>query len=49
VANLNILVEYLLPLVHVGGAVLAQKGETGLPKPKHASAPRASWAGTSGA
>ena len=29
VANLNILVEYLLPLVHVGGAVLAQKGETG--------------------
>jgi 16S rRNA (guanine527-N7)-methyltransferase len=29
VANLNILVEYLLPLVQVGGAVLAQKGETG--------------------
>jgi 16S rRNA (guanine527-N7)-methyltransferase len=29
VANLNILVEYLLPLVHVGGAMLAQKGETG--------------------
>lgn len=28
VANLPILLEYLLPLVHVGGAVLAQKGET---------------------
>ncbi len=29
VANLPILVEYLLPLVHVGGAILAQKGESG--------------------
>jgi 16S rRNA (guanine527-N7)-methyltransferase len=29
VANLNILVEYLLPLVKVGGAILAQKGESG--------------------
>ncbi len=28
VANLPVLLEYLLPLVHVGGAVLAQKGET---------------------
>ncbi len=28
VANLNILGEYLLPLVKVGGMVLAQKGET---------------------
>jgi 16S rRNA (guanine527-N7)-methyltransferase len=29
VANLNILVEYLLPLVRIGGAILAQKGESG--------------------
>ncbi len=29
VANLPILVEYLLPLVKMGGAVLAQKGESG--------------------
>jgi 16S rRNA (guanine527-N7)-methyltransferase len=29
VANLPILVEYLLPLVRVGGVVLAQKGESG--------------------
>jgi 16S rRNA (guanine527-N7)-methyltransferase len=29
VANLNILVEYLLPLVRMGGSVLAQKGESG--------------------
>ncbi len=28
VANLNILSEYLLPLVKIGGNVLAQKGET---------------------
>jgi 16S rRNA (guanine527-N7)-methyltransferase len=28
VANLNILAEYLLPLVRVGGAMLAQKGES---------------------
>ncbi|MEA5077383.1 MAG: 16S rRNA (guanine(527)-N(7))-methyltransferase RsmG [Anaerolineaceae bacterium] len=28
VANLPILLEYLLPLVRVGGAILAQKGET---------------------
>ena len=36
VANLPILVEYLLPLVRVGGAVLAQKGESG-PAEVHAS------------
>ena len=30
VASLPILVEYLLPLVKVGGAVLAQKGVSGL-------------------
>lgn len=29
VANLPVLSEYLLPLVRVGGGVLAQKGETG--------------------
>jgi len=29
VANLNILSEYLLPLVKLGGTMLAQKGETG--------------------
>jgi 16S rRNA (guanine527-N7)-methyltransferase len=29
VANLNILSEYLLPLVKVGGTILAQKGESG--------------------
>jgi 16S rRNA (guanine527-N7)-methyltransferase len=28
VANLNVLSEYLLPLVRVGGTMLAQKGET---------------------
>lgn len=36
VASLPILVEFLLPLVHVGGAVLAQKGESG-PAEAHAS------------
>ncbi len=36
VANLPILVEYLLPLVRVGGAILAQKGESG-PAEAHAS------------
>lgn len=36
VANLPVLVEFLLPLVHVGGAVLAQKGESG-PAEAHAS------------
>lgn len=36
VANLPILVEYLLPLVHIGGGVLAQKGESG-PAETHAS------------
>jgi 16S rRNA (guanine527-N7)-methyltransferase len=36
VANLNILVEYLIPLVRVGGAVLAQKGESG-PAEAHAA------------
>jgi 16S rRNA (guanine527-N7)-methyltransferase len=30
VANMNILSEYLLPLVTVGGTMLAQKGESGL-------------------
>ena len=29
VANLNVLSEYLLPLIKVGGRVLAQKGESG--------------------
>ena len=29
VANMNVLSEYLLPLVKVGGAMLAQKGESG--------------------
>ena len=29
VANMNVLVEYLLPLVKVGGTMLAQKGESG--------------------
>jgi len=36
VAPLPVLVEYLLPLVHVGGSVLAQKGENG-PAEAHAS------------
>jgi 16S rRNA (guanine527-N7)-methyltransferase len=36
VANLPILVEFLLPLVHVGGSILAQKGESG-PAEAHAS------------
>lgn len=36
VANLPILVEYLLPLVRVGGGILAQKGESG-PAEAHAS------------
>ncbi len=29
VANLPVLAEYLLPLVHVGGRMLAQKGHSG--------------------
>jgi 16S rRNA (guanine527-N7)-methyltransferase len=29
VANLNVLSEYLLPFVRVGGTMLAQKGESG--------------------
>ena len=36
VAGLPILVEFLLPLVHVGGSILAQKGESG-PAEAHAS------------
>jgi 16S rRNA (guanine527-N7)-methyltransferase len=36
VANLSILVEYLLPLVRVGGGILAQKGESG-PAEAHTS------------
>ncbi len=36
VANMPILAEYLLPLVRVGGAVLAQKGESG-PAEVHAA------------
>lgn len=36
VANLPILVEFLLPLVHVGGGVIAMKGDTG-PAEAHAS------------
>ena len=36
VANLPTLVEYLLPLARIGGAVLAQKGETG-PAEAHAA------------
>jgi 16S rRNA (guanine527-N7)-methyltransferase len=36
VANLPILVEFLLPLVRVGGGMLAQKGESG-PAEAHAS------------
>jgi 16S rRNA (guanine527-N7)-methyltransferase len=39
VANLNVLSEYLLPLVKVGGSVLAQKGESG-----HAEAQSAEYA-----
>lgn len=37
VAALPVLVEFLLPLVRVGGAILAQKGESG-PAEAHASA-----------
>jgi 16S rRNA (guanine527-N7)-methyltransferase len=36
VANLNILVEYLLPLARVGGGILAQKGESA-PAETHAA------------
>lgn len=36
VANLPVLTEYLLPLVRVGGAMLAQKGESG-PAEVHAA------------
>jgi 16S rRNA (guanine527-N7)-methyltransferase len=36
VANLNVLIEYLLPFVRVGGAILAQKGESG-PAETHAA------------
>jgi len=35
VANLSILVEYLLPLVRIGGGIIAQKGESG-PAEAHA-------------
>jgi 16S rRNA (guanine527-N7)-methyltransferase len=37
VANLNILAEYLLPLVKVGGAMIAQKGEAGPAETQKAS------------
>lgn len=36
VANLNVLSEYLLPLVKVGGTMLAQKGETARAEAKSA-------------
>jgi len=36
VANLNVLSEYLLPLVKVGGTMLAQKGETAQAEAKSA-------------
>jgi 16S rRNA (guanine527-N7)-methyltransferase len=36
VANLPVLAEYLLPLVHVGGSILSQKGESG-PAEAHAA------------
>jgi 16S rRNA (guanine527-N7)-methyltransferase len=36
VANLPVLMEYLLPLVRIGGAILAQKGENG-PSEAHSS------------
>ncbi len=36
VAALPVLVEYLLPLVHIGGNILAQKGESG-PMEAHAA------------
>lgn len=36
VANLRVLAEYLLPLIHVGGVMLAQKGESG-PAEVHAA------------
>ena len=36
VANMRVLAEYLLPLVQVGGTMLAQKGETG-PSEVHAA------------
>lgn len=36
VANMRVLAEYLLPLVQVGGAMLAQKGESG-PAEVHAA------------
>lgn len=36
VATLPVLVEYMLPLVHVGGSLLAQKGENG-PAEAHAA------------
>jgi 16S rRNA (guanine527-N7)-methyltransferase len=36
VANLSILVEYLLPLARVGGGILAQKGESA-PAEAHAA------------
>jgi 16S rRNA (guanine527-N7)-methyltransferase len=36
VANMPVLAEYLLPLVHIGGAALAMKGESG-PAEAHAA------------
>jgi len=38
VANMSVLAEYLLPLVQVGGAILAQKGQSG-PAETHKAEP----------